>query len=152
MNDLAQKLEAALTPHGFWLLERKKGSIFSAIWKRQTFNTNRAVTLVEISSVPVDLSPLLKEVKKEAAFRCGFFPFFYGLGTQVVFLVTGAQPEEEELGAYVDKIDNQWLDIQSIFVVHVGVGLVSSARTWGQLLTGKFQDEIAAVFRRPNAT
>ena len=152
MNDLAQKLEAALTPHGFWLLERKKGSICSAIWKRQTIDTNRAVALVKISSVPVDLSSLLKEVKKEAAFRCGFFPFFYGLGTQVVFLVTGAQPEEEELGDYVDKIDNQWSIIQSIFVVHVDVGLVSSARTWGQLITGKYQDSIAAVLRRPNAT
>jgi hypothetical protein len=152
MKNPAQNLEAALAPHGFRLLTRKEGSICSAIWKRQTINTNRAVALVEVESVPVDLSQLLKKVKKEAAFRCGFFPFFYGLGTQVILLVTNTKPEEKELGTYVDKIDNQWSIIQSIFIVHVDLGLVSSARTWGQFITGKYQDVIAAVFRHPNET
>ncbi len=150
MNTPAQQLSIALAPHGFRLLRHRRDAICAAIWKRQTINSNRAVALVEVSSLPTDPSPLLKAIKKEAAFRCRFFPFFYGLGTQVVLWVTGEQPTETKLQPYVDKFDNQWSIIQSIFLIHDNVGLISSARTWGQLLTSKYQDAIAAALCRPD--
>ena len=104
---------------------------------------NRAVAVVDVQELPNDLSALIKSVRKEAAFRCGFVPFFWGLGTQLVIVVTGARPEKPELVQYLDKVDNQWSIIQSIFVVHVDSGLVSMARTWGQIFTRRFQDAIA---------
>lgn len=103
------------------------------------------MAVVHLDSLPDDLAPLLKKAKKEAAFRCGFFPFFYGLGTQLVLIVAGSISQKPEVLRYVDKIDNQWSIIQSIFVVQSESGLVDSARTWGQVFTGKYQDAILAA-------
>ena len=86
MKDPLLQLESALEPMGFRRIkEGGAGSVCSTIWKRQTLNMNRAVAVVHLDALPDDLAPLLKQVKKEAAFRCGFFPFFYGLGTQSNF-------------------------------------------------------------------
>ena len=146
MNDPLLHIEPALVPHGFHRLkEGSEGCICSAILKRQTINTNRAVAFVRVDTFPDDLVAMLQRVKKEVAFRCGFFPFFYGIGTQLVLVVVGSVPEKFELDRYVDKIDNQWSIIQSIFLVQADSGLVATARTWGQLLTGKYQDVILSA-------
>ena len=79
------------------------------------------------------------------AFRCGFFPLFYGIGTQLVLIVSGPTPTKIDPGSYVDKYDNQWSIIQSVFIVHPEVGLVATARTWGQRISGKYQDAIEAM-------
>lgn len=50
----------------------------------------------------------------------------------------------------VDRYDNHWSIIQSVFIVQAGVGLVATARTWGQYVTGKYQDVIEAVLARPD--
>lgn len=146
MNNATEKLEAALAPLGFRALPHKEGSLFATIWKRQNLHMNRAVVLVEVPAMPADLKGLLKKVRKEAAFRCGFFPFFYGLGTQVVLQVTGDRPPKKNADRYVDKLDNQWSIIQSIFVVDADAHFVAAARTWLQLFTGKIQDAIEDAF------
>jgi hypothetical protein len=105
---------------------------------------------VEVDLLPDDLAPLLNAMRREVALRCGFFPFFYGLATQLVLFVTGHPPNGKDLGGYIDKFDNQWSIIQSIFVVHHELGLVSAARTWGQSISAKYQDAIAAAFNQPN--
>ena len=147
MKDPLQELEIRLRPSGFRLIPSKPNTICKAILKRQTFNTNRAVAILEMDSLPDSLTELLPKIKKEAASRCGYFPLFYGLGTQVVIHVSGQPPNPMNLDPYVDKVDNQWSIIQSIFIFHSEVGLVSSARTWGQFVTGKYQDIIASVLK-----
>lgn len=42
-------------------------------------------------------------------------------------------------------IDNQWAIVQSIFLVDLTRNEYYTARTWGQLITGKFQDAINGV-------
>ena len=151
MNDPLPKVELALAPHGFRRIKDSgREFVCGAILKRQTINTNRAVAFVQLDSLPDDLSGLLKRVKKEVAFRCGFFPIFYGIGTQLVLVVAGAVPEKVELDRYVDKIDNQWSIIQSIFLVQAHSGLVSTTRTWGQYVTGKYQDVILGTLSQSN--
>jgi hypothetical protein len=151
MNDLLPKLESALAPHAFLRAkDGRAGCLCRAILKRQTINTNRAVAVVDIDSLPNDPKPLLKKIKKEVAMRCGFFPLFYGIGTQLVLVVSGAKPAEVDVLRYVDKIDNQWSIIQSVFIVHGDSGLVAEGRTWGQVVTGKYQDIIHATLSSHN--
>jgi hypothetical protein len=146
VKDVLLQLQSALEPMGFRRIkEGDVGCVCGTIWKRQNLNMNRAVAVIHLDALPEDLAPLLKKVKKEAAFRCGFFPFFYGLGTQLILIVAGSISQKPEVLRYVDKIDNQWSIIQSIFVVQADSGLVDSARTWGQIFTGKFQNAIMAA-------
>jgi hypothetical protein len=146
MKDPLLQLESALAPMGFRRVkEGGADSVCSTIWKRQTLNMNRAVAVVHLDALPDDLAPSLKKVKKEAAFRCGFFPFFYGIGTQLVLIIDGAISQKLDVLRCVDKFDNQWSIIQSIFVVQSGTGLIESGKTWGQVFTGKFQDAILAA-------
>jgi hypothetical protein len=115
VDDPVEKLRTVLAPHGFHPIPLKAGSPCRTILKRQTFNTNRAVAVVEVASVPEDLAFLVKAIKKEAAFRCGFFPYFYGIGTQLV-LITQNPVVQTDIYRFVDKFDNQWSIVQSIFV------------------------------------
>jgi hypothetical protein len=53
------------------------------------------------------------------------------------------RPPREPSGCVrVVTLDNQRLIVQSIFAVHESRECFVSARTWGQFLTGKFQDAI----------
>ena len=115
------------------------------ILKRQTLIMNRAVAIVDVDSLPSDPAPLLNKIKKEVAMRCGFFPFFYGIGTQLILVVGGVKPGEVDTLRYVDQFDNQWSVVQSVFIVYRDSGLVAEGRTWGQVVTGKYQDIIRAT-------
>ena len=57
-----------------------------------------------------------------------------------------------DFARHVALIDNQWAIVQSLFLVDTADGSYSSARSWGQFVTGKYQDAIAEVlshhFRR----
>ncbi|HUJ08695.1 MAG TPA: hypothetical protein VL171_01595 [Verrucomicrobiae bacterium] len=146
MKDPLLQIEPALAPYGFRRVrDGDRGCLCNAILKRQTFNTNRAVAFVWVDTFPDDLVPVLKRVKKEVAFRCGFFPFLYGIGTQLILVVASSVPEKVELDRYVDKFDNQWSIIQGLYLLQADSGLVASARTWGQLVTGKYEDVILAA-------
>ena len=146
MTDPVPQLEEALTAYGFRRVkEGGRGCLCRAILKLQTLNLNRAVAVVDIDALPDDPVPLIERIKKEVAYRSGFFPFFYGIGTQLVLVVSGATPEKIGPERYVDKYDNQWSIIQSVFVIRSDSGLVATARTWGQRISGKYQDAIEAV-------
>lgn len=151
MKDFVPRLESALAPHGFRRIkEDQSGGLCRAILKRQTINMNRAVAVVDIDAFPSDPAPLLKKLKKEVAYRCGFVPFFYGIGTQLVLVVSGPIPAKIEADRFVDRYDNQWSIIQSVFFIRRGIGLVATARTWGQRITGKYQDAIEASLTEGN--
>ncbi len=146
MTDPVPQLEEALKAHGFCRVkEGRRGRLCRAILKLQTLNLNRAVAVVDIDALPEDPVPLIKRIKKEVAYRSGFFPFFYGIGTQLVLVVSGPIPEKIDPERYVDKYDNQWSIIQSVFVVRSDSTLAATARTWGQRISGKYQDVIEAV-------
>ncbi len=111
------------------------------VWARKTWNTNRAVAVLR-APPNASLGPLSQSLKIELGKAIGYFPFFYGIGLQIVWLGHGIVPLSSDLGAYVDKIDNQRSIIQSLFVVDLDRRTSESARTWGQVITGKFQDAI----------
>jgi len=130
-------LSARLTPMGFVALERK--------WlHRKTWNTNRGVVLSSLRATS-ELGDAVARLREEAKSRLAH-SWWSQLGLQIVFeLEAGALPPQELIALLVDQINSQGVLIQSIFVLDPTTHETREARTWGQLITGKFQDAIAAA-------
>jgi len=79
--------------------------------------------------------------------RCKFVPLLWGLGLQVVVVSPGVASGGIDPAQHVARVDNQWAIIQSIFLVDPDAGNFRSARTWGQFITGKYQDAIEEVLK-----
>ena len=143
---LAQSIADGLAPDGF-----KAKDIGAAVgpvkiigaWVRKTWNTNRAVAHLRAPAGDGDLGELAQSLKMQLGQSLGYFPFFYGLGLQVVWSGEGILGRAQRLESSVDSVDNQRCIIQSIFVVDFAESRFVQARTWGQVITGKFQDRIA---------
>lgn len=145
-NAFISDLTRALSDHGFRQVAETKGiPDATLLLKRQTWNTNRAVVVVSPSELPADIRGYLRALRRHVAFRCGFFPFFWPIGIQVVLVAPGLLESDIVPSQHVARVDNQWAIIQSLFLADPSSGSYRSARTWGQLVTGKFQDAISAA-------
>lgn len=74
-----------------------------------------------------------------------FCPLLYEVGLQVVLCGEGlaaAVGSTRELQKYVDLFSNQLVTLQSLVVVDLAAGWYAPARTWGQVISGPFQDAI----------
>lgn len=111
--------------------------------KRQTLNMNRAICVIRLDELPKNVDAYLKHVRTKVAFKVGFFPLLWSLGLQVVLICPGATCMKARISDFVAKVDNQWAIIQSIYFVDPVKCELIEARTWGQYVTGKFQDEIS---------
>lgn len=137
-TDTARRaLHAKLEPLGFVGVEAPEGTL--AAWVRKTWNTNRGVVLV----ADADAGRWAQENKLSVGKELGYFPFFYGMGLQVVAVSPDADVDEEKLEAAVDRFDNQRCIVQSVFALDTTTGELGQGRTWGQVVTGRFQDAIA---------
>jgi len=142
-SDLNADLEQSLAGLGFRkVADTRKIADATLLLKRQTWNTNRAVVVVSLSRPPDDVATYLKDLRKRVAFQCGFFPFFWGIGIQAVVVAPGISQDGIDPSKHVDKVDNQWAIIQSVFLADPANRSLRCARTWGQFITGKFQDAI----------
>ena len=144
---LLSKISERLATFGFRVVEtrEKVPSIVTLLLKRQTFNTNRAVVVVRMQDIGPDFPAYLKALRSGVARECGFIPFFWGIGIQVVVLADNLGDAKTNPSRHLAVLDNQWAIIQSIFLVDLTHGEYSWARTWGQVITGKFQDAINDV-------
>ena len=146
---LLEDLKSVLAEFGFRQVED-----FSAVCdavmllKRQTLNMNRAVVVVQATEMPADFRSYLKRLRRLVAFKCGFFPFFWGIGIQVVVFAKGACESGIDPAAYVAKIDNQWSIVQSLFLVDTESESFSVGRSWGQTVSSGFQEEIFRTLAR----
>ena len=143
---LTGRLAGALSVHGFEA--RDIGPTLDPVkiagaWVRKTWNTNRAVVHLCAPPGEGDLGQLVQGIKIPMGKTLGYFPFFYGLGLQVVLSGEAILDRAAHLARSVDAIDNQRCIVQSLFVVDLAQGRYRQARTWGQVVTGKFQDAIA---------
>lgn len=111
--------------------------------KRQTLNYNRAVCVIVLDQMPDDFEEFLKSVRKKVAFKIGFVPLFWALGLQVIVACPDILKSENSPRKYVAKVNNQWAIIQSIFLIDPEVGGFIEARSWGQTITGKYQNSIS---------
>lgn len=135
-------LLAALEPSGFRRVEHADSAL---LLKRQTFNMNRAVAVMELPAVPYDFRAWRDALRRDVAQQCKYIPFLWGIGIQLIVIAPGIlaiDPSE-----HIDRIDNQWAIFQSIFLADPRLGEYRSARTWGQVFTGKCQDAIEGVLK-----
>ena len=80
-----------------------------------------------------------------------FCPVLYEVGLQIVLCGDGlasAVGSTRDLQKHVDLISNQLVTLQSIFVVDLADRWYAPARTWGQLISGPFQNSIAEGIRQ----
>ncbi|GEP40795.1 hypothetical protein [Brevifollis gellanilyticus] len=113
--------------------------------KRQTWNTNRAIVVVCPGSPPTSLHDYMRQLRSSVAFRCRFLPVLWGIGIQVVLISPGLAQRGIDPSQHVARFDNQWAIVQSIFLVDPDAGTHQEARSWGQYVTGKFQDAISKI-------
>ena len=140
-----EQVQLSLAEHGFKAVHGYEEKIPECVCllKRQTLSTNRAVCIVQLSEIPNDIKSYISSLRTRVAFKVGFFPLFWGLGLQVVILCPNITNGSFSPRDYVAKIDNQWAIVQSIFFVDPKKCEFVEGRTWGQFLTGKFQDTIS---------
>jgi hypothetical protein len=144
---LTGRLAGALSVHDFKARDigPTLGDVeIAGAWARKTWNTNRAVVHLCAPLGEGDLGQLAQGIKIPLGKSLGYFPFFYGLGLQVVWSGEAILDRAAHLARSVDAIDNQRCIVQSLFVVDLSQGRYRQARTWGQVVTGKFQDAIAS--------
>jgi hypothetical protein len=143
-------LVTALAKHDFRPVPSTSNTLsdVTVLLKRQTWNSNRAIVVVAPSQIPVDLSTYLRSVGKSVAFGCGFIPFFWGIGIQVIVVAPGIAHGDLDPGKYVSRFDNQWAIVQSVFLVDADRQSFRAARSWGQIFTGKIQDAITDILAR----
>ena len=142
---LARELTEALAAHGFKDAPGNTEGV-DLLLKRQNFNTNRAVVLASLADTPQDFGMYIRLLRERVAKRCGFLPILWPIGIQVIVSAPGAVAIDP--APYLALVDNQWALIQSVFLIDPERGQYREARTWGQFITGKFQDAIGAVLQR----
>ena len=150
MHEFLSSLADTMATHGFRQVPSPVRAVPSAelLLKRQTWNTNRAIIVVCPQTPPPDFIRYLRDVRRNVAFRCGFCPVFWGIGIQVIAIGNGLLDGSIDPAKHVAVVDNQWAIIQSIFLVDPTQQQYRTARTWGQVVTGRFQDAIDAVVGR----
>jgi hypothetical protein len=82
-------------------------------------------------------------MRKLAAFKVKFFPFIYGIGIQMILICPGIVESIDDPKDYVSMVDNQWAIVQSLYLIDDETRTFKEGRTWGQFVTGKFQDIIS---------
>lgn len=145
--ELTGRLDVALSSFGFEA--RDLGSSPCAVeiagaWVRKTWNTNRGVVHLCAPPGAEDLGEIAQEIKMPLGKALGYFPFFYGMGLQVVWSGEDILERASLLDRAVDSVDNQRCIVQSLFAVDFTQDRYREARTWGQVITGKFQDAITS--------
>jgi hypothetical protein len=129
-------LEEHLAPHGFV-------RVGSDYLHRKTWNTNRGVALSRVEA-DFDLRRQVGQMRKRAAAPLGH-SWWAQLGLQLVLEQNGPPTSEDVLQRFVDGYNHQGVLVQSIFVLDATTGQWRQARTWGQFITAKYQDAIAAA-------
>lgn len=148
-DDLLPDLTRTMAEHGFrQVTDIEQIPDTTLLLKRQTWNTNRAIVVVSLAQIPADFGDYLRQLRRRVAFRCGFFPFFWGIGVQVVVVASGLSRSGIDPTQHVARVDNQWAIVQSVFLADPTAHTYQTGRTWGQFVTGTFQDAIVMVLSR----
>lgn len=97
---LPHEIGKALAPFGFRVRAHPRSVdavALTGLWVRKGLDVNRAVALLRLDGDPARAGELAQELKMKLAKLAGFFPFFYGLGLQVVWFGAPALPPAADL-------------------------------------------------------
>ncbi|MCF2858776.1 hypothetical protein L1286_14920 [Pseudoalteromonas sp. SMS1] len=138
-------MELSLVEYGFKKVEEAEVMLpgCSCLLKKQTLYMNRAVCVVELSQLPENFSSFIFQLRRKVAFKIRFIPIFYVVGIQVIIVCPNIASAVIDPSKYVAKFDNQWAIIQSLFLVDPMSKTFVQARSWGQFVTGEYQESIS---------
>jgi hypothetical protein len=88
-----------------------------AAWKRKPWNHNRGIAIVAMESNNGHPGEFARKLRRPIGRKIGYLPFLYELGLHVIVTGTGLLPRATDLHSYVDKINNQFVLLQSVHVV-----------------------------------
>lgn len=147
MTSLAEEIGNQLSRHSFRSQRRPRlaESGVVTLWQLRTWNLNRAVALVNPVSPVNDLARFCQTLKWTVARDTFLIPSFYEVGLQIVIAADGLRDlwkPNPALPGLVDRISNQIVVLQSVFTVDTAHREYHAVRTWGQVVTGRFQDAI----------
>lgn len=147
MTSLAGEIDRRLGVHGFrhQLKPRLAESGVVSNWQLRTWNINRVVVLVDPVSPVNDLARFCQQLKWTVVRHTFFIPAFYEVGLQIVIAADGLKYVWERPSStkgLVDRVSNQIVVLQSVFAVDTAHQKYRAIRTWGQVVTGRFQDAI----------
>jgi len=146
MDEIILKIKSNLSKFGFRNARTDSVPNCVLLLKFQKLNINRSVVVIKIDEMPTDIAAYLKTVRNAVAREVKFFPFFWGLGIQIVLICPGIASKIKDPSEYVATADNQWAIIQSVYFFDPVMKSLKSARSWGQFLSTKFQDAILEAF------
>lgn len=143
-QELQDFLQQKLASYNFKKISINVADVADAIiWRRQTWNTNRAVLMIQYDKKAGSGKDYINKLKKLAGRFVRYIFFFYPLGLQVIIYGDEIIDNFCDLEGLVDKLDTQTVLLQSIFIVDLKKNESKHTRTWGQYISGKFQDAIA---------
>lgn len=148
LEKLISNLSEEIDPHIYEkiILNEKLGFDEIVVWKRKSFNINSAIVLIKLdekdNNEVKSLGKYSKSIKKELGKIIKFTPCFYELGLQIIYYGEDIIDLSYDLNKYVDKINTFTVILQSIHVIDIKNNKSKSVRTWGQIVTGKYQDMI----------
>jgi hypothetical protein len=103
---------------------------------------NRAVALLQFPDTAKNPGELARNVRTPLGKAVGYIPFLNELGVQIIIAGPGLLAWSKNLHSFLDKINNQRVILQSLHFVDLTARHSVSARTWGQAITGRYQDAI----------
>lgn len=144
-SKLIESVEEKLKPYSFQRMTATPnlpGLNITAVWKRRNINTNRAVALLPFPYVGENPGQFAQGIKVPLGKAIGYIPFLNELGLQMIITGPGILAEAKDLSKFLDKINNQRVILQSLHIVDLTARDSASVRTWGQVITGRYQDAI----------
>jgi hypothetical protein len=107
---------------------------------------NSGIVIIKINPDLTDInySKLCKRIKFRIAFKVLFVPFLYAFYHQFIIVDENIIDDDSNynLSNVVDSVDNQISITQSITLIDSARKKYIHSRTWGQVISGKFQNAI----------
>jgi hypothetical protein len=144
-DKLIECVEAELKKHSFQRMTATPNLPYvtiAAVWKRRNINMNRAVALLSFPDALQSPGQFAQSIKVPLGKAIGYIPVLNELGLQIIIAGPGLLVWSNDLSKFLDKINNQRVILQSLHIVDLTARDSASARTWGQAVTGRYQDAI----------
>jgi hypothetical protein len=155
---LTQSIAREVEPRGFKLLDPVPAVDdvrMIAAWRRKNWNTNRGIAIVAMESTTGNPGEFARQLRRPIGRKIGYVPFLYEMGLHVVVTGAGVLPRASDLHNYVDKLNNQFVLLQSVHVVDLAAadflaGLPAEVQTLEEEIKPGVQKAFEAVNRLRN--
>ncbi len=128
--------------------------VFLLTKKNFFMNSGIVVLKIDPQFKDVNYAKLCEKMKFKIAFKVLFVPMIYAFFHQFIIVDENMIEEDSSFGlsSAVDSIDNQISITQSITLIDSVKKKYIHSRTWGQVISGRFQDAILKALQEISYT